>query len=100
MTPPAAGQSHPEQENPAAHGAHAEKKEPAADGAHAEKKEPAADGAHAEKKKMTVSERSIGALAKALEDWLAGRSAGPDRPTVTGARTPDTNGLSSTSVLF
>jgi len=61
---------------------------------------PAADQSHSEQKKMTVSERNVGALARALEDWLAGRSAGPGRPTVTGARTPDTNGLSSTSVLF
>src|SRR5215469_11518179 len=73
---------------------------PAADEAHAEKKELAADGAHAEKKKMTVSERDIGALTRGLEDWLAGRSAGPGRPTVTGARTPEANGLSSTSLLF
>jgi aminoglycoside phosphotransferase (APT) family kinase protein len=61
---------------------------------------PAAEGSPTEQKKMTVSERSIGVLAKGLQDWLAGRSAGPGRPTVTGARTPDTNGLSSTSVLF
>src|SRR5215467_16177612 len=61
---------------------------------------PAADQSHSEQKKMTVSERNVGALARALEDWLAGRSAGPGRPTVTGARMPDTNGLFSTSVLF
>jgi aminoglycoside phosphotransferase (APT) family kinase protein len=61
---------------------------------------PAADGSPTEKKKMTVSERSIGALTAALQEWLAGRSAGPGRPTVSGARLPETNGLSSTSVLF
>src|SRR5215472_15957330 len=61
---------------------------------------PAADEAHAEKKKMTVSERDVGALTRGLEDWLAGRSAGPGRPTVTGARTPEANGLASTSLLF
>jgi len=73
---------------------------PAADQSHSEQKELAADGAQAEKKKMTVSERDIGALTRGLQDWLAGRSAGPGRPTVTGARTPEANGLSSTSVLF
>src|SRR5258708_29740445 len=60
----------------------------------------AADRSHSEKLKMTVSERSIGALTVALQDWLAGRSAGPDRPTVSGVRMPDSGGLSSTSVLF
>src|SRR5215472_6902540 len=75
MTASAADQSHTEQEN-------------------------ATDGSHAEQKKMTVSQRSVGELAKGLEDWLAGRTAGPGRPTVTGARTPEANGLSSTSVLF
>jgi len=59
-----------------------------------------ADQSHSEKKKMTVSERSIPALTAALQDWLAGRSAGPDRATVSGVRMPDTGGLSSTSVLF
>jgi len=72
----------------------------AADQSHSEREKSAADGAQAEKKKMTVSERDIGALTRGLQDWLAGRSAGPGRPTVTGARTPEANGLSSTSVLF
>ncbi len=61
---------------------------------------PTADQSHSEKRKMTVSERSIGALTTALQDWLAGRSEGPGRPTVTGVRMPETGGLSSTSVLF
>ena len=60
----------------------------------------AADRSHTEKRKMTVSERSIGALTAALQDWLASRSAGPGRPVVSGVRMPDTGGLSSTSVLF
>jgi aminoglycoside phosphotransferase (APT) family kinase protein len=60
----------------------------------------AADQSHSEKRKMTVSERGIPALTAALQDWLAGRSPGPGRPTVSGVRMPDTGGLSSTSVLF
>jgi aminoglycoside phosphotransferase (APT) family kinase protein len=60
----------------------------------------AADQSHSEKRKMTVSERSIGALAASLQDWLASRAAGPGRPVVSGVRMPDTGGLSSTSVLF
>jgi len=59
-----------------------------------------ADRSHSEKIKMTVSERSIPALTVALREWLASRSAGPGRPAVSGVRVPDTNGLSSTSVLF
>jgi aminoglycoside phosphotransferase (APT) family kinase protein len=60
----------------------------------------AADRSHSERKKMTVSERSVSALTAGLQDWLAGRSAGPGRPTVSGVRMPDSGGLSSTSVLF
>ena len=60
----------------------------------------AADQSHSEKRKMTVSERSIGALTAALQDWLASRTAGPGRPVLSGVRMPDTGGLSSTSVLF
>jgi aminoglycoside phosphotransferase (APT) family kinase protein len=61
---------------------------------------PEDDRSHGEKRKMTVSERSIPALTAALQDWLAGRAAGPGRPTVTGVGLPDNGGLSSTSVLF
>ena len=61
---------------------------------------PEADRSHGEKIKMTVSERSIPALTTALQDWLAGRSAGPGPPTVSKVAMPDNGGLSSTSVLF
>ena len=65
---------------------------------------PAADQSHTEKRKMTVSERSIPALTVALQRWLADQSALPGAlpgaPTVTDVRAPDSNGLSSTSVLF
>ena len=61
----------------------------------------AEDRAPGEKVKMTVSERSIGALGTALHDWLDGRLDGPQELTVTEVRTPTGgNGLSSTSVLF
>jgi aminoglycoside phosphotransferase (APT) family kinase protein len=60
----------------------------------------AADRSHGEKRKMTVSERSVPALAAALQDWLAAGPAGPGQPTVSGVRIPDSGGLSSTSVLF
>jgi aminoglycoside phosphotransferase (APT) family kinase protein len=50
--------------------------------------------------KMTVSERSIGALATALQDWLTDRLGRPGQLTVSGVRTPGSGGLSSTSVLF
>jgi aminoglycoside phosphotransferase (APT) family kinase protein len=60
----------------------------------------AADRSHSEKRKMTVSERRLGTLAAALQDWLAGLPAGAGRPTVSGVRIPDSGGLSSTSVLF
>jgi aminoglycoside phosphotransferase (APT) family kinase protein len=60
----------------------------------------AADRSHGEKRKMTVSERTVPALTAALQDWLAGRVAGPGRPVVTGVRLPESGGLSSTSVLF
>jgi aminoglycoside phosphotransferase (APT) family kinase protein len=61
---------------------------------------PARDGPPDEKVKMTVSERSVAALAPALESWLAGRTAATVWPAVTNVRVPDTGGLSSTSVLF
>src|SRR5258708_10607478 len=54
----------------------------------------AADRSHSEKLKMTVSERSIGALTVALQDWLAGRSAGAGRPTGSGGRVPASGGVS------
>src|SRR5260370_9473498 len=60
----------------------------------------AADRSHSEKLKMTVSERSIGALTVAVEDWGAGGAGGAERPTVSGVRMPDSGGLSSASVLF
>ena len=61
---------------------------------------PAEDQSHTEKRKMTVSERSIPALTVALQQWLTGQPELPGEPTVTGVRAPDSNGLSSTSVLF
>jgi hypothetical protein len=61
---------------------------------------PAEDRVPGEKVKMTVSERSLGAVGAALESWLASRAGTPGPPTVTGVRVPDTGGLSSTSVLF
>ena len=61
---------------------------------------PAADQSHTEKRKMTVSERSIPALTEALQRWLTAQSGLPGAPTVTGVRPPDSNGLSSSSVLF
>lgn len=61
---------------------------------------PAEDQSHTEKRKMTVSERSIPALTAALQQWLTGQPEVPGDPTVTGVRAPDSNGLSSTSVLF
>jgi len=48
---------------------------------------------------MTVSERSIPALTAGLQQWLAAGAALPGA-TVTNVRAPDSNGLSSTSVLF
>jgi len=61
----------------------------------------AEDRAPGERVKMTVSERSIGALGTALHDWLDGRLDGPQELTVSEVRTPTGgNGLSSTSVLF
>jgi aminoglycoside phosphotransferase (APT) family kinase protein len=60
----------------------------------------AADRSHGEKRKMTVSERTVPALTAALQEWLAGRVAGPGRPVVSGVRLPESGGLSSTSVLF
>ena len=54
-----------------------------------------------ERIKMTVSERSIGTSSTtALQDWLADRLGRPGQLTVSGVRTPDSGGLSSTSVLF
>jgi aminoglycoside phosphotransferase (APT) family kinase protein len=61
---------------------------------------PAADQSHIEKRKMTVSERSIPALTAALQQWLTGQPEPPGEPMVTGVRAADSNGLSSTSVLF
>ena len=61
----------------------------------------AEDRAPGEKVKMTVSERSIGALGPALHNWLAGRLDRPGELAVSEVRTPTGgNGLSSTSVLF
>ncbi len=59
----------------------------------------AEDRAPGERVKMTVSERSIGSLGTALENWLAGRLDSPQDLAVSEIRTPS-NGLSSTSVLF
>jgi aminoglycoside phosphotransferase (APT) family kinase protein len=53
-----------------------------------------------ERIKMTVSERSIGTLTTALQDWLTDRLGRPGQLTVSGVRTPGSGGLSSTSVLF
>jgi aminoglycoside phosphotransferase (APT) family kinase protein len=61
---------------------------------------PAPEHSPGDKRKMTVSERSAGGLAAALQDWLAARPGERSRPTVSGVRMPDTGGLSSTSVLF
>jgi aminoglycoside phosphotransferase (APT) family kinase protein len=59
-----------------------------------------ADQSPAEKRKMTVSERNIPGLTAALQQWLETQPALPGKPTVTGVRAPEGNGLSSTSVLF
>jgi aminoglycoside phosphotransferase (APT) family kinase protein len=65
---------------------------------------PAADQSPVEKRKMTVSERSIPALTAGLQQWIGAQSALPGAPagtpTVSAVRPPDSNGLSSTSVLF
>jgi aminoglycoside phosphotransferase (APT) family kinase protein len=61
---------------------------------------PAADQSHGEKRKMTVSERDIPALTAALQRWLTAQPQLPGEPTVSGVRAADSNGLSSTSVLF
>jgi len=59
-----------------------------------------------ERVKMTVSERSIAALAAGLQRWLPARLAdggtagGVRELTVSGARLSGSGGLSSTSVLF
>jgi hypothetical protein len=53
-----------------------------------------------ERRQMTVSERSLGTLAAALEDWLAARLGHPGELTVGGVRVPGSGGLSSASVLF
>src|SRR5260221_68613 len=58
----------------------------------------AADRSHSEKLKMTVSERSIGALTVALQDWLAGRSAGPAPPAGGGGGVPRAGGRGGPSV--
>jgi aminoglycoside phosphotransferase (APT) family kinase protein len=49
---------------------------------------------------MTVSERSVDAVAAALHTWLAGRLGRPAGLRVSGVRMPSSGGLSSTSVLF
>ena len=61
---------------------------------------PTADPSRGDKRKMTVSERSIPALTAALQGWLDGLASEPGRPMVSGVRLPDSNGLSSTSLLF
>jgi aminoglycoside phosphotransferase (APT) family kinase protein len=61
---------------------------------------PAADQSHTEKRKMTVSERNIPAMTAALQAWLTTQPGLPGEPTVSGVHGPDSNGLSSTSVLF
>ncbi len=48
--------------------------------------QPTADRPPGEKRKMTVSERSVGDLATALQDWLASRPGAPGQPTVSGVR--------------
>jgi aminoglycoside phosphotransferase (APT) family kinase protein len=65
----------------------------------------AAEGTPGEKRKMTVSERSVDALAAGLQAWLADRLAEADEgkaspPAIRGVRVPQNGGLSSTSVLF
>jgi aminoglycoside phosphotransferase (APT) family kinase protein len=72
----------------------------------------AADRSPGEKLKLTVTERTTGALTVALQNWLAGRLASSDQQSgsgqlagsgqlrVSGVRMPDSGGLSSTSVLF
>ncbi|HEX3491895.1 MAG TPA: phosphotransferase, partial [Streptosporangiaceae bacterium] len=55
---------------------------------------------HGERRKMTVSQRSVSALAAALQDWLAARPGTAGQPTVGAVRLPESAGLSSTSVLF
>jgi aminoglycoside phosphotransferase (APT) family kinase protein len=59
----------------------------------------AEDRAPGERVKMTVSERSLGSIGTALENWLTGRLDRPQDLAVSEIRTPS-NGLSSTSVLF
>ena len=59
-----------------------------------------ADRTPGEQIKMTVSQRDIGALAAALQDWLAGKLAAAGPPTISGMRMPSSGGLSSTSLLF
>ena len=61
---------------------------------------PTADPSHGAKRKMTVSERSIPTLTAALQDWLDRQRSELGRPTVSRVRLPDSNGLSSTSLLF
>jgi aminoglycoside phosphotransferase (APT) family kinase protein len=61
---------------------------------------PEADQSHSEKRKMTVSERDIPGLTAALQQWLETEARLPGKPTVSGVRAPEGNGLSSTSVFF
>ena len=49
---------------------------------------------------LTVSERGVGALTAALQEWLAGRLGRPSGLRVSGVRMPASGGMSSTSVLF
>src|SRR5580658_2782336 len=59
-----------------------------------------ADHAHDQQIRMTVSERSPGALTLALRDWLGSRLGTAEPPEISGVRLPESGGLSSTSVLF
>ena len=54
----------------------------------------------ADERAMTVSKRSLGELTAALQSWLTERLGEQAKPTVSGARLPSSNGLSSTSLLF
>jgi len=49
---------------------------------------------------LTVSERGVGALTAALQEWLGGRLGHPAGLRVSGVRMPSSGGMSSTSVLF
>ena len=49
---------------------------------------------------MTVSQRDPAALAAAVSGWLAARLGLAEPPRISGVRTPESGGLSSTSLLF